>query len=348
MSKSILYMQMRIWRTLFLKRNIFPKGSLLSADTYDTNIHRIELASSVDISSKEETGLQYINRIESTLNSQSISSTNNLKNFLLSRSDVYDVNIILPNTTWYYIDPDTYETESNPRLAYTRQQGIDVWVYNVEDLQTVMVTSGTTICNNKPLYKDSDHITQEYPIPSINNYARSIFSNDTIDGTLTEYTYDYTIKDLQLYLENASNWEWGASPQVLVKKVFQIPVDITIDKLYTLAGYTPSSVETDIRYNLNVYFAGGVTTYDEEFLQKKIAERIDGSDILQIILNTPGVDSLNVSSFVIKRQAPDIYTSDKYYTISGTVLNSGNNLMYLPIYFFEVATKGTITITNII
>lgn len=133
------------------------------------------------------------------------------------------------------------------------------------------------------------------------------------------YSYNCLIEELQ-NLFNAEDKDLQ-NTNILIHWANEIGVDITFS-MRTLSGFQEAEVKQEIRDNLAAFFAA-----------TKIGEEIQQSDVVGIIINTPGVDDIILPLYVFR-------SSD------GSVTQ--NTLGNLQIPFNSYASLGTSTINVVI
>lgn len=136
-------------------------------------------------------------------------------------------------------------------------------------------------------------------------YKYSVKGHDyvRIDNTLLtsplcwvkiNYSYDRLYKDLQNLTNSYDNS--GVGSDILYKKGQEKYVDISV-KFSLVPGYSFEIVQGNIFYNLNRFFDGGQTTNGISYVLKKLGENVQKSDILNVILDTEGVDDVDITFF---------------------------------------------------
>lgn len=111
------------------------------------------------------------------------------------------------------------------------------------------------------------------------------------------YNYDRLFKDLQSLFLSYDNAIIGAD--LLFKRANELEVDISMSvKLFS--GYVDSEVQDIIESDLSILFLGGIDSNGIERLPYKLGQKIDKSDILNVILDVEGVDSVDIETYTTK------------------------------------------------
>jgi hypothetical protein len=289
-------------------------GSVMQPVTKVSNLIRAEVAVNIDNGQDKESNLDFVQRIRLARISKGVGSRTWLRNLLLSDDRVYDVYLNAHGDT-----------------GFERVQGIDAWVHAQETPRSVSEVVKRTRYYNlevKPLIDESSIITGGYILVNDRNgYERSVESLDYVDGPTgnIQYYTDDTIRSLQLVVEDLKYWLLGGRRLVLVKKGKKTKIDFRI-KLYLNFGSDLSTVKNAIENNLLCYFAGGTTSYGTKFSRVTLDQNPDKTDLLNIILNTEGVDRIDLNSFRAIR-------SDGLYSTVDPI----------PISFSEFSALGSIT-----
>jgi hypothetical protein len=86
---------------------------------------------------------------------------------------------------------------------------------------------------------------------------------------------------------------------LLFKRANELEVDISMSvKLFS--GYVDSEVQDIIESDLSILFLGGIDSNGIERLPYKLGQKIDKSDILNVILDVEGVDSVDIETYTTK------------------------------------------------
>lgn len=258
-----------------------------------------------------ETNVDFVARIRLARTSRGVGSRTWLRNLLLADERVYDV--------WLNAKGDT---------GFERPTGIDAWVYAKESpVSTSDTMKGTSGYNPEfqPLIDENPIITPNYVLTKDEgNYKGSVDALDSIagaEGATVEYYYDKTIRDLQLKVEDADNWLLGGRRIVLVKKAKPVSLLFKI-KVYYVFGSDVATVKENITNNLFYFLVGGTTSYGEEFDRLGLGVKIDKSDLLNVVLETEGVDRVDITgsnafavykdSFLAREQDPIRLNGNQY------------------------------------
>jgi len=271
----------------------------------------------IDNGVDEETNDDFITRIDSTRSQRGVGSLTWLENYLLMDPRVYDVNIQRLGDDYFY-----------------RSYGTDVWIYGEED-----PVSRTEDFITENIGGDCGHILQKAPLIAVdpiesypngvniftlvrgdeegyyNGYSIKALNhvlwngNCGVNGGSITYYYDSTITDLQEILDTPSYWMMNSRDVVLLKKAFpkylEIRVRIKIDTAYTF-----DIVRSNVRQDLFAFIYGGRTSNSVVYSKQTFVTEIQKSDILEVILDSVGVDQVNLSLFKVKKVDADVWAGE--------------------------------------
>jgi hypothetical protein len=244
----------------------------------------------------EETNSAFVERIKESRASSGVGSPSYFTGLMTDDARVFDC--------WI---------NSKEEQGFERPWGVDLWVYARETPVSVneTVTQSTQVLTTAPLVEDAG-VSDVTVVPDTGWFRQSVLAVNTAIGqtvgSVVTYTCDQTIQDLQRKIDDVIQWIIGARSMVLVKKAKRVNVDVTY-KAYFLPGYTTSTVKTNIANNLLLFFTGGTTTYGKIFERKLLGEDIDKSDVMNVILDTEGVDRIDIPTFEVVRH-DGVYESD--------------------------------------
>ena len=274
----------------------------------------------------EETDSAFVTRIRASRQTKGVGSKSWLRSIVLADARVYDVKVY-----------GLYDTGK-----FNRAYGADAWVFAEEtlsDLTEKVVTPSHHVFRQQPLV-DEDAVSGEGTTVGVVQYceadsglSQSVMGFDYayalpgIPMNTVSYTVDGTIRDLQNQVEDPDNWLFGGRSLLLVKKISPIWIDTSFT-YFLVGGYSREDVEGRISANLLKFFSGGTTSDGEVYTRKLIEVSIDKSDVLNVILDTSGVDRVDVSSFTCVRK-------DERYPGQDPI----------PINYNETARFGTVTLT---
>lgn len=108
------------------------------------------------------------------------------------------------------------------------------------------------------------------------------------------YSYDKMFKNLQTLMLNYENYIIGAD--LLFKRGREVPVDIYVEPVL-FNGFNETTVKENIVINLRRFFEGGVDLNGVQRYSYKLGQTLDLSDIINVIIDTGGVDYINVETF---------------------------------------------------
>lgn len=227
----------------------------------------------------EEDNLSYIERVKKLRYFQRAGTVQFLYNAISENFPVFDICIIpLGN------------------VFLQRPYGLDIYIISEEELETV-----TETVNYLPFYFSRQPVVEilEYPPGDIvwkksefpSPYYRSVYSDERLEGTLTSggsviYHSNSLVRRIQRYIDTFDA-TYGPRKNFVVKEGRKLLANIFV-KLEPLPNYTFSGVCLAVRNNLFQYFS-----------KFKFGQILEVSDILKIILNTEGVDRVDLDSFSV-------------------------------------------------
>jgi len=299
------------------------QGNISSESYFDlsgitlTNFEFAFPVNDIDNGVDEETNAEFISRMNSTRSQRGVGSLTWLENFLLMDARVYDVQIQKLG------DADFY-----------RSYGTDIWIYAEED---PVVQEEDFITEN--IGGECGHVLQKAPL--ISQDAIESYPNDTNVFTLTRedeegyyngysikalnyvlwdgncgvnggpinYYSDSTITDLQEILNTPTYWMMNSRDVVLLKKAMPSYLEVRV-RVKIESAYTFDIVQSNIKQDLFVYIYGGRTSNSVVHTKKKFVENIQKSDILDVILDSKGVDQVNLSLFKVKKVDADEWAGE--------------------------------------
>jgi len=285
----------------------------------------------------EETNIDFVNRIVEWLSSTSTGSINWLKNLVFSQSYVRQVEVIT--------------CREDNREKFARGYGADIWVVVDEDpvltTEQIQENEANHYCLQQPVIERLTipilpvgmSFTRHYPVNYLTNernvWAMSIFGSDMITRSTTgvitvSYYYDRNIEALQTLVSRDDYWFLGGESVVVIRKAVGRAVDITAE-IWLSSGYSQSDIEPVILDNLAVFFAGGTTAEGRTYSALRLGKPVDHSDILEVILETEGVDRVNLDTFKVELESTAYDNS------------SANDPLILR--FFEYPILGTVNLT---
>ena len=261
----------------------------------------------------EESNTDFVTRIKLSRESDGVGSKAYIRKLMLSDARVYSVWLNAKGEQWF-----------------ERPWGIDIWV---QAAQTATISTAVTGDNN--VLVNAPLISANIPVTSDTGwYSHSTFELNKSTSSIISYYYDQTVRDLQGMIEDADNWLLGGQSLCLVKMGKRVPIDIRA-KVFYIYSTDPTfkdTVDVNIANNLLLFFTGGKTTYGTKFSRKLLGVDPDKSDILNVILDTDGVDRIELSG----TNAFSCYRQDTLYPNSDPIT-------ILP---YEYSSLGTVTMTR--
>jgi len=193
----------------------------------------------------------------------------------------------------------------------------------------------TVILNKQPVMSivnvsvgGNDLTTSEFTlIKDTAGRSRSVRGFDKIqidtshNGTvIIDYEYDIGIHDSQALLNADENKVINSDALVRSGEIVLIDVELSV---LVFSEYDISVVKSNVEADLEKFFAGGNSSYETLFETKLLKQRIDRSDLLNVVLNNHGVDKLKNSNFTVSYAGIPITDSlqlnDIQYARLGTV-----------------------------
>jgi len=255
----------------------------------------------------KETDANFISRIQSTRAQRGIPSRTWLLNTLLEDPRVYAVKIVVLGDENFY-----------------RAYGADIWIcaeeipvtWEEDFITTSFEGKCVHILGKVPLINKDPIVS--YPDLSY-NYILTEFDSDgheyggSIDAIVyvswdgacgvnagpISYKYDSTIADLQEMLADPEYWLLGGRDVVLVKKAFGKYIDLNV-RIKIESGYIFEDVKANVQQDLFAYIYGGLASNGTVYTRQTFIDELQKSDILNVILDSVGVDQVNVSLFKVK------------------------------------------------
>lgn len=302
------------------------RGTRLNAVGSVTGLTGIIIPYEITNGRDKENNLEYVERLRSMRESRGVGTKSFYSGLLLQDARVYD--IVMYGVTDNIATPKV--------IKFNRAYGLDIWVHAAETSQTV-----TEVVPNparhyprlQPLVDESAIITGGFTRVDPNNeYLGSVLASSYAQGTSgnIQYFTDRTIRDLQTKIEDPDFWIIGGRSVVLVKKAIKKKIDIKAD-IYISAGYDWADVMNTVSIDLQAFFYGGTTSNEVIFSRKKIAESIQWSDILNIILDVEGVDRVKTSTFELRKNGvkttdPVVFKYNEYSALGNLVVQKMEEL----------------------
>lgn len=203
----------------------------------------------------------------------------------------------------FEIYPVSFDSTNYTNYKLLSQPAIELSSVSVSNIVngSFSLITGDLIKDNSSVYRYSVKGNDYVRIP--NNLLPSPLSWVKIN-----YIYDRMYKDLQNLTSSYENSGIGAD--ILYKKGQEKFVDMNIE-FSLLPGYNFDTVTNNISFNLNQFFIGGQTTNGIVYVLKKLGENAQKSDILNVILDTEGVDDVNIETFQVFIDAVEILRASK-------------------------------------
>lgn len=286
----------------------------VAEDTYfelvDTSITGFSFAFpiyDIDNGVNKETDANFITRIQNNRAQRGVPSTTWLTNKLAEDPRVYDSKIVVLGDENFY-----------------RSYGADVWIcaeeIPVTQEEDFITDSFEGVCahilKKVPLINKDPIIS--YP-DGIHTYTLTEFDSEGheyggsidaivyiawnggcgVNGGTMSYKYDSTIEDLQEMLVDPEYWILGGRDIVLIKKAFGKYIDLNV-RIKVESGYIFEDVKANVQHDLFVFIYGGLASGGTIYARQTFIDEIQKSDMLDVMLDSKGVDQVNVSLFRIK------------------------------------------------
>jgi hypothetical protein len=236
----------------------------------------------------EEDWLTYLDRVKFLRFSSSYGSKSWLEALLMSNINVLDAKVYTANDN-----------------VFLRRYGAEIWVVDYEIIEQDSL-SGTE--NEKyVLYPPALNIlTNNANIirGTVYNdvYSFSVFAKEKIvriaPGVIT-FTYDKTIYYLQEVVSDPEFWFLGGERNVVIRKALPCNVKVEVKVYPTHTAIDKEVLKQKILGDLQVFLNGGTTSYGVKYNRVKIGTQFDISDMLNVIIDNPEVDRVDISSFKV-------------------------------------------------
>lgn len=244
---------------------------------------------------------------------------------VISASYAYN---ILDSELDYATIPIDYDTVNNTCYKLASQP-----VQTIETVQLSSTLNGTYTQISEDLWsfvKDKTGV-----------FAESVRGNDFISvskeaipeigGWLkVSYIYDSLYQSLQNMIRNFDNSIIGAD--ILFKKAVEQKVDIVVTSLTILDAFAAlTEIKEIINDDLKKFFTGGIDSNGIQRAHYKISQRLDKSDLIDIILNVNLVDYIDVDKTFVYVDGKPIGTTftpdDKsYLSFNSVIFNTNTNI----------------------
>ena len=300
-----------------------PAGFIRNCDSYIPNLVSIRNPYSFYNGRDEENNLDYLERIYNVVYYNSLGSKQWLLNFVLAKDYIIDASILTP------FDPN-----------FKRRYGADIWVVDTEeDIQTFEIDDDSVIVDYPPVVSYNASLVESSPENNV--YARSIYDRVSLSrinskGKIT-YSTDLCIYNLQGEILNPDYYFFGPERQVIVRKALSAEIFIHVD-VYPVYGADSEQIKNDIKSDLQLFFSGGQLSYGKYVRRKEIGKALDVSDILQVIIDNPSVDRVNLDTFDVKIKRKDINSNSSNYTYYDDV----EGQLLLKFYEYPILASDTV------
>lgn len=228
--------------------------------------------------------MSYVSRITNML-SVSPGSKSWLENFFFSDENVLDVRVVTCN-----------------EKEFLRRYGADVWVVDYEELDEVQVDEDFIYVNFPPVVKFSN-ATLERRNPEEDVYVYSIYGVEKLYREEPDFPIRYWADKTIYYLQQKLLYpEWyflGGEKVVIVRKALPAYVYVKVD-VYKSVDVSSEFLKEQIKFDLNVFFSGGVTSYGKKYTRCRLGRNIDISDLVNVIIDNPNVDRVDLDNLVVK------------------------------------------------
>jgi len=284
---------------LFCKSvNTGSKYNLYGVHSFNPNVsipNLISITNLYDVSngSDKESVEDFVDRIKTYLQGKNVGTKAWFRSLMLEDNRVYDAKI--------YGIYDGY---------LERNSGIDIWVHNIEEPLSISDeitynSDGEAVLSYGPIVDSEYNDNSIYDYTVTDGTERSVYEKKVKTGTpgssdVISYHTDELIVNLQRVLEDPEYLLLYSPGTVLVRKAFRVVIYMYIP-IVVKSGYSFSDVRDRIKDNLRKFIQGG-TVNSITYQRKKIFESVDKSDLLSIVINTEGVDAVDLGQLILRRK----------------------------------------------
>lgn len=228
----------------------------------------------------------------------------------------------------YELYPTNYDANDDSYFKLLSQPVIDI-----SSLAYALSPSGSYTNINSSDYEFVEDVSSVFS-KSVRGHDYIKVSNSVLPDSSwlkVSYSYDRLYKDIQELFSTYSTAIIGAD--LLFKKASNIEVNINvIPKIFS--GYNVQDVQDKIVSDLLIFFSGGIDSNGIERLQFKLGQKIDLSDIADVIIDVSEVDSIDLDSLLV--------TVDGV-TVTQSYIPKLNQYLTLGDVVFSVRQNGNIT-----
>jgi len=262
-----------------------PAGAIIHINRQIPNLVAVKNPFSFISGQDEEDWSSYLERIKFLRFSTALGSKSWLESLIKSNENVLDAKVF-----------------SATDKEFTRRYGAEVWVVNYEELEkdSLAPTETEKYVLYPPCVKvvGPGRLIRKEVFEDV--YSYSVFAVEKVirEGTgAIEFYYDKSIYYIQQVISDPEFWFFGGERNVVVRKALpaQIKVDAEIYPKYPVVD--KELLKQTIINDLQVFFTGGITSYGERFNRVAIGSRIDASDVLEVILENPEVDRVDLATY---------------------------------------------------
>lgn len=353
--EALYYVDAYIEAIIAGKSGNVEAGRIIKINTTFPNIAKAVNRERTKFGKDAETDLEFTDRMLSTLRSRDSNVLGGIIENVLTYPNILDVSLVLPND----IDQNRYQKNAvDVYIISDERLQIKEDTFNINSARYAWERIGNEIdFEIAPLSIDSNVYFKCLSQPVA--YINSVSACDTPDGTYTtisgdlvkdytgafatsskgndyvsipesflsgynyvkiNYNYDRTFIDLQNYIRNYKNYIVGGD--ILFKKGTEKLITISV-AFKTLQGYDTDTVQNIIISDLTIFFEGGIDSNGINRLMFKLGQSFDLSDVQRIILDTEGVDYIDLDSFKVYIDGAEI-TSDTYTPSFSQYIRVGN------------------------
>lgn len=337
----------------------------------DTRIVKVVNLAETKFGSDLETDLELIARVRNSWLTRDVSSISGLTQLIKKYPGVYDCSIVLPFSTLqkrneknavdiYLIAEPLYKLKYDIFNVISASYAYNI-IDNELDYATIPIDYDTV---NNTCYKLASQPAQIIEMvqlsPTLNGtyteisedlwsfvkdstgaFAESVRGHDFISvdksaipelgGWLkVSYIYDSLYQALQNMIRNFDKTIIGAD--VLFKKAVEQKVDIVVTSLTILDAFSSlESIKAIINNDLKIFFNGGIDSNGIQRSHYKISQRLDKSDLIDLILNVNLVDYIDVDKTYVYVDGQPIgttFTPDdrSYLSFNSVIFNTNTNI----------------------
>lgn len=296
-----------------------------------------------------ETDIELIQRVRESWKSREVSTLSGLVRKVKSFPGVYDCSVVMPFDSLqvrneknavdiYILGEEQYQPKIDNFNIVSAKYAYDIIddelnyeVYPIpydstgytyfKLLNQPLITVNSVQYSSTPSGTFSDIPDDSYEIITDTSgvFKKSVRGNDVVkvlNSAITatgwvkvNYVYDSIYENLQNLIMNYENSIIGAD--ILFKKAQEQNVDISVLVSIFEGSLSLSEIQQTIVDDLTIFFGGGTDSNGIIRTQFKLGQKLDKSDIADVILSVQGVDFVDLDSFSVKIDDVEMGTTYK-------------------------------------